>query len=56
MRFDNKYNADQIFNKFAKYGIILRKMKNYKINNSLRVTVGNVKESKLFINLLDKFF
>ena len=56
MQFDKKNNADNIFNKFAKYGIILRKMNNYKIENSLRVTVGNAQESKLFIKLLDRFF
>ena len=56
MRFDKQYKADTIFNNFAKYGIILRKMKNYNITNSLRVTVGNAQECKLFINLLDKFF
>ena len=56
MQFDKKYNADSMFNKFAKYGVILRKMKNYKIKNSLRVTVGNAKECQLFIRLLDRFF
>mgnify|MGYP002628934966 FL=1 len=56
MQFSKKYDANNIFNKFAKSGVILRKMNNYKIKNSLRVTVGNAQESKLFIKLIDRFF
>ena len=56
MRFDKKNQADDIFNNFAKSGVILRKMKSYNIKNSLRVTVGNPRECKLFIKLLEKFF
>ena len=56
MQFSKKYDANNIFNKFAKSGVILRKMNNYKIKNSLRVTVGNTQESKLFIKLIDRFF
>ena len=56
MQFDKSRNANSIFNKFAQSKIILRKMNNYKIKNSLRVTVGNAQECKLFIKLLDRIF
>ena len=56
MQFGKNYNANSIFKKFAQSKIILRKMDNYKIKNSLRVTVGNAKECKLFINLINRFF
>ena len=47
MQFGKNYNANSIFKKFAQSKIILRKMNNYKIKNSLRVTVGNARRSML---------
>ena len=56
MQFDRSYDANDIFKKFSASKIILRKMNNYKIKNSLRVTVGNAHECKLFIKLIDRIF
>ena len=49
-----KKDSKKIFFKFAKAGILLRKMDVYKIRNSLRVTIGNEKENKKFIKILGK--
>jgi histidinol-phosphate aminotransferase len=57
MRFDNKkINADNVYDKFIKSKIILRKMKAYGIPNALRVTIGNNKENNLFLKTLNKIF
>ena len=57
MRFDkSKYNSDEIFDKFFKQKIILRKMNKYKIENALRITVGNEEECNLFLKLIDRIF
>ena len=56
MQFDKSCDANNVFKKFAQSKIILRKMNNYKIKNSLRVTVGNAQECRLFIKLLDRIF
>ena len=37
-------------------GIILREMKTYGIKNHLRLTIGNIKENKLFLNETKKIF
>jgi histidinol-phosphate aminotransferase len=50
MNFDRvKINSDQIFKKLASKRLILRKMDQYKIKNSLRLTIGNEQENKHFI-------
>jgi histidinol-phosphate/aromatic aminotransferase/cobyric acid decarboxylase-like protein len=49
-----KINSDQAFNKLANKGLILRKMDQYKISNSLRLTIGNEKENKNFIKIIDR--
>ena len=42
-------NSKNVFNKLGKNRIILREMRQYKIPNSLRFTIGNKKENELFI-------
>jgi len=49
-----KGNSKKIFLKLAKSGILVRKMDIYKIENSLRITIGNNLENKKFINTLKK--
>ena len=53
--FVNK-SASQVFNKLANSGILVRQMDVYSIKNSLRVTIGNSKENKKFIQVLRKIF
>ena len=50
------YSANQVFNKLANSGILVRQMDVYNIKNSLRVTIGNSKENKKFISVLRKIF
>jgi histidinol-phosphate aminotransferase len=57
MHFNNKQiNADQVFDKFIKSKIILRKMKAYGLPNALRVTIGNNAENNLFLKTLNRIF
>ena len=49
-----KINSIKVFKELAKSGILLRSMNNYKINNSLRVTIGKTNENKKFILKLKK--
>jgi histidinol-phosphate aminotransferase len=47
-----KIDSIKVFNKLAKFGILVRKMNEYGIKNSLRVTIGNSTENqKLFFRL-----
>ena len=48
-----KLNSDEVFNIFLKYNILLRKMTSYRIKNSLRVSIGNDKENKKFLKILE---
>jgi histidinol-phosphate aminotransferase len=57
MRFDNKIiTADNVYNKFIKSKIILRKMIGYGLPNALRVTIGNNKENSFFLKTLNRIF
>ena len=47
-----KFNSDKVFEKLANKRLILRKMNQYKITNSLRLTVGNEKANKHFIKTI----
>ena len=47
-----KKNSQEIFQKLAKNGILVRKMEVYGIKNSLRITIGNSKENKKLIKTL----
>jgi len=50
MNFDKaKINADEAFEKLAKERLILRKMEQYKISNSLRLTIGSEEVNQHFI-------
>ena len=50
MNFDEaKVNSKDAFNKLGKKGLVLREMKQYKIPNSLRFTIGKDKENEFFI-------
>ena len=50
MNFDEtKINSDEVFKKLGNKRIILREMKQYKIPNSLRLTIGDEKANKHFI-------
>ena len=51
-----KIGSDEIFKKLATKKIILRKMKQYKISNSLRLTIGNKKDNEHFIKSLRGIF
>ena len=54
MNFDKtKFNSEQVFEKLANNSLILRKMEQYKIPNSLRLTIGNEKENKIFIKTIE---
>jgi histidinol-phosphate aminotransferase len=50
MNFDNtKINSDEAFERLAKERLILRNMKQYKIPNSLRLTIGTEEMNQHFI-------
>ena len=47
-----KISSEEAFEKLAKERLILRKMEQYKIPNSLRITIGNEQENKHFIKAI----
>ena len=50
MNFDKaKVNSEDVFEKLANERLILRKMDQYKISNSLRLTIGNASANEHFI-------
>ena len=50
MNFDKtKINSEEVFEKLASDKLILRKMTQYKISNSLRLTIGNKEANENFI-------
>ena len=51
-----KINSDNVFEKLANKRLILRKMIQYKIPSSLRITIGNEDANKLFIKSLGSVF
>tara|TARA_E500000331_G_scaffold121247_1_gene118439 strand:- start:18196 stop:19275 length:1080 start_codon:yes stop_codon:yes gene_type:complete len=57
MNFDKtNMSSEQVFKKLANKRLILREMKQYKISNSLRFTVGSEKANKLFIKSIKEIF
>ena len=53
MNFDKtKINSDYAFQKLAEKRLILRKMEQYKISNSLRLTIGNDNANEHFIKTI----
>jgi histidinol-phosphate aminotransferase len=54
MNFDKtKISSDDAFEKLANKRLILRQMRQYKIPNSLRLTIGNNDANKLFIQTIE---
>lgn len=51
-----KINSDEAFEKLAEKRLILRKMDQYKISNSLRLTIGNEEENQYFIKTVKEIF
>ena len=51
-----KLSATKFEKNLERKGIILREMKTYGIKNHLRLTIGNIKENKLFLNETKKIF
>ena len=51
-----KFSAEQVNRKLQKNGLILRETKIYGIKNSLRITIGNIKENKFFLNKIKIIF
>jgi len=47
-----KINSDEAFEKLANKRLILRKMAQYKIPNSLRLTIGNEQANEHFIQAI----
>ena len=57
MNFDKaKINSDETFEQLANNRLILRKMDQYKIPNTLRITIGNKKSNELFIECVRSIF
>jgi histidinol-phosphate aminotransferase len=57
MNFDEtKINSDEAFEKLANNRFLLRKMKQYKIPNALRLTIGDKKSNELFIECFRSIF
>ena len=54
MNFDEtKINSDEAFKKLAEDKLILRKMTQYKIPNSLRLTIGNQEANENFVKSME---
>ena len=51
---ETKIKSDKAFEKLANKGLILRKMKQYKISNALRLTIGKEQENEYFIQSIGK--
>ena len=51
-----KIGSEETFEKLANNRLILRKMLQYKIPNSLRLTIGNKKENEYFIKTIRSIF
>ncbi len=51
-----KVNSDQVFERLANKRLILRKMTQYKIDGSLRLTIGNKEANNHFIESVESIF
>ena len=49
-----KFSSIKVFQELAKRGILVRKMDAYGIKNSLRITIGTVKENKELLYKIGK--
>ncbi|MBM3252019.1 MAG: histidinol-phosphate transaminase [Candidatus Omnitrophica bacterium] len=52
--FNVEMDGMEFFNEMLKYGVIVRDMKQYGLNNFIRVTIGTKKENERFIKVLKK--
>jgi histidinol-phosphate aminotransferase len=52
--FETKMDGLMLYKKLLKEGIIIRDLKQYNLDNFVRVTIGKPKENKLFIQKLKK--
>jgi len=53
---DTKINSEEAFERLASDKLILRKMTQYKISNSLRLTIGNKEANENFIKSIGSIF
>ena len=51
-----KFNSDEAFEKLASKRLLLRKMTQYKIADSLRLTIGNKEANEHFIESVESIF
>jgi histidinol-phosphate aminotransferase len=51
---DMRRDGQEIFRRMLKYGVIVRDMKQYGLNNFIRVTIGTKRENERFIKVLKK--
>ena len=55
MNFDKtNMSSEQVFKKLANKRLILREMKQYKVPNSLRLTIGDEKANEHFLKSIGK--
>lgn len=47
-------DSQEVFKAMLKFGVIIRDMRQYGLNNFIRVTIGNEKENKRFLRVLAK--
>jgi histidinol-phosphate aminotransferase len=53
---ETKVNSDEAFEKLANDRLLLRKMKQYKIPNALRLTIGDKESNELFVECIRGIF
>jgi len=53
---ETKINSDEAFEKLANDRLLLRKMKQYKIPNALRLTIGDKESNELFVECIRSIF
>ena len=53
---ETKINSDEAFEKLVNDRLLLRKMKQYKVPNALRLTIGNKESNELFVECIRSIF
>jgi histidinol-phosphate aminotransferase len=53
---ETKINSDEVFEKLVNDRLLLRKMKQYKVPNALRLTIGDKKSNELFVESIRSIF
>ena len=51
---DVRRDGREVFERLLRYGVIVRDMKPYKLDNHIRVTIGTQKENNKFIEAFKK--